>query len=118
MVRRAPASWAICARAGTCDAESGIGDDLGVDEAGGGSPMPVMTDRQPLEEFLAGAGRHDAPDVLELWDWTLAPWDRHDSEAHGATKRREQVRAASTENSRPVALTDSTAATPARFLRS
>lgn len=22
------------------------------------------------------------PDVLELWDWTLAPGDRHDSEAH------------------------------------
>jgi transcriptional regulator with XRE-family HTH domain len=22
------------------------------------------------------------PDILELWDWTLAPGDRHDSEAH------------------------------------
>lgn len=22
------------------------------------------------------------PDVLELWDWTLSPGDRHDSEAH------------------------------------
>lgn len=23
-----------------------------------------------------------SPDVLELWDWTMAPGDRHDSEAH------------------------------------
>lgn len=23
------------------------------------------------------------PDVLELWDWTLSPGDRHESEAHG-----------------------------------
>jgi quercetin dioxygenase-like cupin family protein len=25
-----------------------------------------------------------APDVLELWDWTLAPGDHHASEAHSA----------------------------------
>jgi quercetin dioxygenase-like cupin family protein len=24
----------------------------------------------------------EPPDVLELWDWTLAPGDRHGSEAH------------------------------------
>lgn len=24
----------------------------------------------------------DSPDVVELWDWTLAPGDRHESEAH------------------------------------
>ena len=29
--------------------------------------------------LLAGTS---PPDVLELWDWTLAPGDRHDSEAH------------------------------------
>jgi len=27
------------------------------------------------------------PDVLELWDWTLAPDDRHTSEAHSAGTR-------------------------------
>ena len=33
------------------------------------------------------------PDVLELWDWTLAPGDRHDSEAHvRGTKEILQVR--------------------------
>lgn len=33
------------------------------------------------------------PDVLELWDWTLAPGDRHDSEAHApGTKEILQVR--------------------------
>lgn len=33
------------------------------------------------------------PDVLELWDWTLAPGDRHDSEAHvPGTKEILQVR--------------------------
>jgi transcriptional regulator with XRE-family HTH domain len=29
--------------------------------------------------LLAGTA---PPDVLELWDWTLAPGERHDSEAH------------------------------------
>ena len=24
----------------------------------------------------------EPPDVVELWDWTLAPGERHDSEAH------------------------------------
>ena len=33
------------------------------------------------------------PDILELWDWTLAPRDRHDSEAHvRGTKEVLQVR--------------------------
>jgi transcriptional regulator with XRE-family HTH domain len=27
------------------------------------------------------------PDVLELWDWTLAPGDHHDSEAHASGTR-------------------------------
>ena len=31
--------------------------------------------------LVAGSG---PPDVLELWDWTLAPGDRHPSEAHAA----------------------------------
>ncbi len=26
----------------------------------------------------------EPPDVLELWDWTLGPGDRHESEAHAA----------------------------------
>ena len=40
--------------------------------------------------LLAGT---TAPDVLELWDWTLAPGDRHDSEAHvSGTKEILQVR--------------------------
>ena len=35
----------------------------------------------------------EPPDVLELWDWTLAPGDRHDSEAHvHGTKEILQVR--------------------------
>jgi quercetin dioxygenase-like cupin family protein/DNA-binding XRE family transcriptional regulator len=29
----------------------------------------------------------DAPDVLELWDWTLGPGDRHASEAHSTGTR-------------------------------
>ncbi len=29
----------------------------------------------------------EAPDVLELWDWTLAPGERHESEAHSAGTR-------------------------------
>lgn len=34
------------------------------------------------------------PDVVELWDWTLAPGDRHGSEAHSAgTKELLQVQA-------------------------
>lgn len=40
--------------------------------------------------LLAGTS---PPDVLELWDWTLAPGDRHDSEAHvRGTKEILQVR--------------------------
>lgn len=42
--------------------------------------------------LLAGTS---APHVLELWDWTLAPGDRHDSEAHvRGTKEILQVREA------------------------
>lgn len=40
--------------------------------------------------LLAGTS---PPDVLELWDWTLAPGDRHESEAHvRGTKEILQVR--------------------------
>lgn len=40
--------------------------------------------------LVAGTG---SPDVVELWDWTLAPGDRHESEAHAAgTKELLQVR--------------------------
>ena len=40
--------------------------------------------------LLAGTS---PPDILELWDWTLAPGDRHDSEAHvRGTKEVLQVR--------------------------
>jgi quercetin dioxygenase-like cupin family protein len=36
----------------------------------------------------------EPPDVVELWDWSLAPGDRHDSEAHTAgTKELLQVHA-------------------------
>lgn len=39
------------------------------------------------------AGTHP-PDVVELWDWTLAPGERHESEAHSAgTKELLQVQA-------------------------
>jgi transcriptional regulator with XRE-family HTH domain len=35
----------------------------------------------------------EPPDVVELWDWTLAPGDRHSSEAHtSGTKELIQVR--------------------------
>jgi transcriptional regulator with XRE-family HTH domain len=38
-----------------------------------------------------GRGRlvagHGPPDVLELWDWTLGPGDRHEAEAHAAGTR-------------------------------
>jgi transcriptional regulator with XRE-family HTH domain len=34
----------------------------------------------------------EPPDVLELWDWTLGPGDRHDSETHASgTKELAQV---------------------------
>ena len=40
--------------------------------------------------LLAGTA---PPDILELWDWTLGPGDRHDSEAHvRGTKEILQVR--------------------------
>ncbi len=29
----------------------------------------------------------ESPDVVELWDWTLAPGERHESEAHSAGTR-------------------------------
>ena len=56
-------------------------------------PKPVMLTRAGQGAVLwtgNSGGRGvlvagtDPPDVLELWDWTLAPGDRHDSEAHAA----------------------------------
>lgn len=32
-------------------------------------------------------GASESPDVVELWDWTLAPGERHGSEAHAAGTR-------------------------------
>ena len=42
----------------------------------------------------AGSSRGtEPPDVVELWDWSLGPGDRHASEAHSAgTKELIQVR--------------------------
>ena len=54
-------------------------------------PRPVKVTRSGEGAVLwtgEGGGRGvlvagtDPPDVVELWDWTLEPGDRHDSEAH------------------------------------
>ena len=57
----------------------------------GGSGAPLWTGSGGGRGvLLAGTS---PPDVLELWDWTLAPGDRHDSEAHvRGTKEILQVR--------------------------
>lgn len=41
-------------------------------------------DHGGLGVLVAGT---DPPDIVELWDWTLAPGDRHESEAHAAGTR-------------------------------
>lgn len=57
---------------------------------GGGAPALWTGDGGGRGVLLAGTA---PPDILELWDWTLAPGDRHDSEAHvPGTKEILQVR--------------------------
>lgn len=57
---------------------SGEGAALWTSEAGGRGLLVAGT---------------EPPDVVELWDWTLAPGDRHHSEAHtSGTKELIQVR--------------------------
>lgn len=55
------------------------------------APRPVKVTRHGEGAVLwrGESGGHgvlvagtDPPDVVELWDWTLGPADRHDSEAH------------------------------------
>lgn len=59
----------------------------------GDAPALWTGDRGGRGVLLAGTA---PPDILELWDWTLAPGDRHDSEAHvSGTKEILQVRAGS-----------------------
>ena len=66
------------------------------------SPKPVSVTRAGDGPIL-WTGEHDGrgrlvagtepPDVVELWDWSLGPGDRHASEAHSAgTKELIQVR--------------------------
>ncbi|WP_458780449.1 helix-turn-helix domain-containing protein [Arthrobacter sp. D3-16] len=65
-------------------------------------PKPVTVTRSGAGAALwssASGGRGvlvagtESPDVVELWDWTLAPGDRHESEAHATgTKELLQVR--------------------------
>src|SRR4051812_32750027 len=56
----------------------------------GDAPALWSGERGGRGVLLAGT---KPPDVLELWDWTLAPGDRHDSEAHvRGTKEILQVR--------------------------
>lgn len=47
---------------------------------------PVLWQGQPGGQAMLVAGSQ-APDVVELWDWTLAPGDTHHSEAHTAGTR-------------------------------
>lgn len=50
-----------------------------------GSRPPLWTGEHGGEAFLAAGVT--APDVVELWDWTLAPGDGHASEPHvGGTR--------------------------------
>ena len=68
-------------------------------------PRPVTVTRSGNGAALwssASGGRGvlvagtESPDVVELWDWTLTPGDRHESEAHAAgTKELLQVRGGS-----------------------
>lgn len=66
------------------------------------SPKPVTVTRAGDAPILWAGERGgrgllvagtEPPDVVELWDWTLGPGDRHASEAHSAgTKELIQVR--------------------------
>jgi transcriptional regulator with XRE-family HTH domain len=50
-----------------------------------GARPPLWTGEHGGEGFLAAAVTE--PDVVELWDWTLAPGDAHTSEPHVAGAR-------------------------------
>src|SRR4051794_16792966 len=59
-------------------------------------PTPVQVTRRGDGAVLwsSGSGGHgvlvaatQSPEVLELWDWTLGPGDRHESEAHASGTR-------------------------------
>jgi quercetin dioxygenase-like cupin family protein len=50
-----------------------------------GTRSPLWAGEHGGEAFLAAAVT--APDVVELWDWSLAPGDAHASEAHVAGTR-------------------------------
>src|SRR5688572_3375662 len=61
----------------------------------GDAPALWTGDHGGRAVLLAGS---TPPDILELWDWALAPGDRHDSEAHvRGTKEILQVREGSVE---------------------
>ena len=71
-----------------------ISDALGVGlpalvEAPAPKPVKVTRHGQGAALWTSGSGGRgvlvagtEPPDVLELWDWTLGPGDRHVSEAH------------------------------------
>jgi transcriptional regulator with XRE-family HTH domain len=82
-----------------------LSDALGI----GLQALVAVPQTKPVKVIRAGdapalwAGEHGGrgvllagtapPDILELWDWTLAPGDRHDSEAHvRGTKEILQIR--------------------------
>jgi transcriptional regulator with XRE-family HTH domain len=76
-----------------------ISDALGVGlptlvEPPRSKPMKVTRSGKGAALWTSDAGGHgvlvagtDPPDVVELWDWTLGPGDRHTSEAHAAGTR-------------------------------
>jgi transcriptional regulator with XRE-family HTH domain len=81
-----------------------LSDALGVGlpaliEAARPKPMKVTRSGEGTRLWSSGAGGcgvlvagTERPDVVELWDWTLGPGDRHGSEAHSAgTKELLQV---------------------------
>ncbi len=73
-----------------------LSDALGVGlpaliEAARPKPMKVTRSGEGARLWSSGAGGSgvlvagtERPDVVELWDWTLGPGDRHGSEAHSA----------------------------------
>jgi transcriptional regulator with XRE-family HTH domain len=56
-----------------------------VDVTRSGTRSPLWTGEHGGEAFLAAAVT--APDVVELWDWSLGPGDAHASEPHVAGTR-------------------------------
>ncbi len=82
-----------------------LSDALGVGlpaliEAARPNPVKVTRSGEGAELWSSVAGGRgvlvagtERPDVVELWDWTLGPGDRHGSEAHSTgTKELLQVR--------------------------